>query len=182
MDRIPLFHFPIDLTAFSRFAFLLHLPGRYAFVDRWLPVQSLPRIGTMVDLFLLFQILVAVLCPGCSPPFRILPVVPVVRRNVDLLPKIFRSFPFPNSRFLFPVFIKQRQSVLRSMFPVLRVIRWQRRVKYSPAFRVPGIGKNCFCLLLPLSVIIKTPHCQHNMSMGVAVPFVMQCPVSDHAF
>lgn len=151
-------------------------------MDRRLPVKSLTGVGTVVDLLLLSQVPIAVPCPGCPPPFRILPVVPVVRRDIDFLPEVFGPFAFPDPCFLHPVFVKDGTAVPGSMLPVFRVIGRQRRVIYSPAFCVPGIGEYGPCFLLPLFLFIESPHRQHDMCVGIAVPFVMQRPVGDHAF
>ena len=75
-------------------------------------IQSLPCIGTVINLLFLFQVPVTMLCPGGSPFFSIPPVIPVIGRDGDFLPEVFRSLALPNPRFLHTVFIQLRDTVL----------------------------------------------------------------------
>ena len=145
-------------------------------------VQPLPCVRAVVDLLFLFQVLVAVLRPGCPPLFSILPVIPVVGRNGDFLPEVFRSLAFPDPRFLLPVFVKLRDAILRSVLPVFWIIGGERRVKYGSPFRVSGVGKYGFRFRLPLLILIEAAYRQHDVCVGVAVVFVVKRPVGDHAF
>ncbi len=81
-------------------------------MDGGLLIQPLPDVRAMVNLLFLFQVLVAVLCPGCPPLFGVLPVIPVVGRNGDFLPKIFRPFALPDPRFLRSIFVQLWDAVL----------------------------------------------------------------------
>jgi hypothetical protein len=151
-------------------------------MDGRLLIQSLTFIGAVINPFILLKIPVAVLRPGRSPPFRIGSVIPVVGRNIDLLPKVFCPFAFSDSGFLISIFIQDRNPVPGSVLPITRIIKWQSRIKHCPAVFIPRIRKNGFCFLLPVFILIEPPHRQHDMCMRIAIAFVMKCPVRNHSF
>jgi hypothetical protein len=111
-DQIPFPYFPVDLTAVGGHACEFHVPGSHALMNGGFLVQPLPCVRAVVNLLFLFQVQVAVLRPGCPPLFSVLPVIPVVGRNGDFLPEVFRSLAFPDPRFLLPVTVKLRDAIL----------------------------------------------------------------------
>jgi len=67
------------------------------------------------------------------------------------------------------------------VFFIFRVIGRFLRIKHGPALFVPAVGKNAFLFAVPFPVFIKAADGKQDMRVRIAVPFIMQCPVRDHA-
>lgn len=109
-------------------------------------------------------------------------LVPIVCRNRNLLPQIFRPLAFPFTRFLPAVFVKRRDAVPGSAFFIFRIITGEGRIIDGTAIPVAGICENCFLFLQPLLMLVNPAHCQNDMCVRITITFIMQRPVRDHSF
>ena len=105
-------------------------------------IDPLPGITSVIDLLVFCKIPVTVFCPRCSPDLSLAVIVPVVLRNRDLLPEIFRSLALTDSDFLLAVFVQLRNAVLGSFFFSFGIVGRFCWVIYRPAFFISPVCKN----------------------------------------
>lgn len=144
-------------------------------------VESLPFIRAVVNPCLRRKITVTVFRPRLPPFLRPAMFVPVVCRDRDALPEIFRPLALTHPCLLPAVPVKDRDAVLRRVLLVLCVIRGECRIKDRSALSVPRICKDRSLFGLPLGISVNAPNCEHDMRVGISVPFVMERPVRYHA-
>ena len=180
-DRIPFTDLSVDLASVGSLAFRFHLPCDNAFVDSRNLISSLPCIASVIDLLVFIEIPVTVFRPRCSPDLSLAVIVPVVLRNRDLLPEIFRSLALTDSDFLLAVFVQLRNAVLGSFFFPFGIVGRFCRVIYRPAFFISLVCEDCLLFLLPLLMFIYPSKRLQDVCMRVAVTFIVKSPVSDHA-
>ena len=110
----------------------------------------------MIDLMLPIQSPVTLCCPCCAPFFSLAAVIPVI--------SLYR-FPLPHftttcADLLLPgCWVNNRNFLLV----------WVKLIDRARFFS-------------PSAVWFNSSHCQHDMSMRVSVPFVMQRPIGTHSF
>lgn len=133
---------------------LFHVPGLIAFMDGRQLLNTLPFIAAVVELFLRHQVLVALARPVGPPFFGSALVVPVGCRHALTLPDL--TVPRPN------------------------LLLAGRRVyhRHPLALLVQPIAG--LLLFAPFPGQLDGPDREHDMSMGVPVPLVMERPIGAH--
>ena len=105
---------PVESESILTTSFYMNLEGDM-FQSQHL-ISPLPCIASVIDLLVFCKIPVTVFRPRGSPDLSLAVIVPVILRNRDLLPEIFRSLALTDSDFLLTVFVQLRDAVLRSFF------------------------------------------------------------------